>query len=135
MTEIRTEDVTVSKSAMEVFNYLDDLNNLFHLLPQDKITDWKGEKEKCSFKFQGAVKLKLIKEDAKSPEFIKFVSGENSPVYFSLTVNIKPVDDTSCIVGQVSHADLNPIMKMMVQKPLKNLFDYISGRLVTVMQD
>lgn len=133
MTEIKSEPVEINNSPESIFDFVSDLTNLYDLLPQDKVDDWKGEKDQCSFKFQGAIKIKLVKESEEKPKFIKLISGEGSPVEFSLEISLEEIGENKTRVSQRSEADLNPFMKMMAQKPLKKLFDHISMKLAEKM--
>jgi len=40
--------------------------------------------------------------------------------------------DGSTQAYQVFEADLNPFIKMMVESPLRNLFDHIADRMVAI---
>ena len=53
MTKIESKHVTVNNTQQEVFAFLGDLNNFRELLPQDKISEWKSDKNFCSFKVNG----------------------------------------------------------------------------------
>jgi len=61
------------------------------------------------------------------------ISGENSPFSFSLNIILTESDGT-CDAQLLCEADINPFLKMMVEKPLNNLFDYMADRLVKVKE-
>ena len=44
MTTFKTDPVQVTAASESVFDYLTDLNNFIELIPEDKVSDWKGEK-------------------------------------------------------------------------------------------
>lgn len=130
MTKIESKEVVVNADAATVFNYLIDLNNFQDLLPRDNVSDFTATKEMCSFKVQGGFKIGLELQDKFPNEKIVFKSSADSPFAFTLTVFIDEQNDGKCKGYQICDADLNMMMKMMVEKPLKNLFDYIADRLV-----
>jgi carbon monoxide dehydrogenase subunit G len=127
---MRIESKTVSfpASREDVFDYVSDMNNFKDLLPMDKISDWESDKDSCSFKIQGTATIDLFKEEVEKPNRILLKGGEKAPFPLSLEIvfsESKP--ETS--VYQIVDADVNPFLKMMVQKPLTNLFDFIADRL------
>lgn len=127
-TKIDSEKVVVSKPAQVVFDYLCDFNNIIHLLPQDKISDWQSDKDQCSFKIQNAAIIPLVKKSVESPNKIEMVSGEKAPFPFTLTVHIKETE-TGCEGYLHFNGEINAFLKMMVMKPLTNLFNYMSDRI------
>ena len=128
MAKIESKQVTVPASSAAVAEYLADMNNFRNLLPQDRISNWKADTEHCSFKVQGGYTIEL-EHAGQEGNIIRMKSGAASPFPFSLDVFLEPEDD-STKAHQVIDADVNPFMKMMIEKPLKNLFDYIADRLV-----
>lgn len=126
--KIESKKVSVNASREEVFNYASDLNNFKDLLPMDKISDWESTKDYCSFKIQGTATIDLRLEKADSPSFIQLKSGEKSPFPINMDIFFDEADAVT-EVYQVVNAEVNPFLKMMVQKPLTNLFDFIADRL------
>jgi len=122
-TVIESNKVTVTASSEDVFNYLIDFNNIKELLPEDKISDWEASEERCSFKIQKAATIPLVKESSTPSENIHIVSGEKSPFPFTLDINISEVAGGSCEGFLHFEGDINPFLKMMVVKPLNNLFN------------
>ena len=113
----------------KVYAYLSDLRNFKELLPQDKISDWRGEEDNCSFKVQGGYKIGLQWDSGVEYSKIVLSSTSVSPFPFKLNILLE-ADDTGTNAQQICDADINPFLKMMVEKPLKNLFDYIADCLV-----
>ena len=126
--KIKSKEGNINRSAKEVFDYLSDMNNFQHLLPQDKISNWEADKNSCSFKIQGATSISFVIDSVEEPNIIHMVSGDNAPFDFKLDVHLN--EDNGVTIGyQEFEADINMFMKMMVEKPLKNLFDFIVDRL------
>ena len=125
---IESKKGEINKPSIEVFQYLTDMNNFKNLLPQDKISEWTSDKNQCSFKIQGATTISFVIDSVEEPKLIHMVSGENAPFKFKLDVHLD--EDNGNTVGyQIFDADINMFMKMMVEKPLKNLYDFIVDRL------
>ena len=126
--KIESKKGQINKPAKEVFDYLSDMNNFKNLLPQDKISDWQSDVNSCSFKIQGATTISFVIDSKEEPNLIKMISGESAPFKFNLDVHLN--ENEGMTTGyQTFEADINMFMKMMVEKPLKNLFDYIVDQL------
>lgn len=127
--KIESKKVTVAADGEAVYDYVIDLNNFKNLLPTDRISDWESTSEYCSFKVQGTATIDLHLKESERPNRILLESGERSPFSFSLEIFLSS-DGDSTTAYQLMIADVNPFLKMMVEKPLANLFDYIADRLV-----
>lgn len=128
MATIESKKVTLNASREEVFSYVKDLRNLYDLLPQDKVSDWQGEETHCSFKVVGGYKVGLKHQDLESPSRIQLTSDEDSPIDFDLDIRFDDVEGGTQ-AGLTSNLKVNAFMRMMVEKPLKNLFDFIADQL------
>ena len=131
MTTIESKHVVIGKAAQDLYTFLQDMNNFQQLLPQDRISEWKSDGSSCSFKVQGAATIGLQLDGGTEPNLVKMKATERSPFPFTLDVHLNEQDGTT-EAWQVFNGDINPFIKMMVEKPLKNLFDHIADRLVTV---
>lgn len=127
---IESKKVNVKNSQAEVFAYLGDLNNFKELLPQDKISEWQSATDFCSFKVQGMATIDMHLKSSES-NVHHIVSGERAPFSFKLDIYVNE-DGSNCIAYNVFNGEINPFLKMMVEKPLTNLFNYIADRLAVV---
>lgn len=130
MTRIESKKVAVNSSQEECFKFLKDMNNYELLLPKKNITDWKSDEKTCSFKIQKTYKLVLEHKGDTASSQINIVGGEGSPFNFTLDINL--TEGATTEVQLICEADINPFLKMMVQKPLNNLFDYMAERIAVV---
>lgn len=128
MTRFESKHVTVNRSAEEVFNYLSDLNNFEALLPKEKISDFKGAENECSFKVQGATNIGLEKIGSTPHTQLNLKTQDGAAIKFTLDIFLEEKDG-AVEAYQICNADINPFLKMMLEKPLANLFDYIADRL------
>lgn len=129
MTRIESKQVRIARSAQEVHAFLQDMNNFRQLLPQDRISEWKSDGKSCSFKVQGAATIGLQLDGGTPNSLVRMKSTDRSPFPFTLDVHLAE-DDGMTNAREVFEADLNPFIKMMVEKPLKNLFDHIADKMV-----
>lgn len=133
-TKIDSEKVIVAKPATVVFEYLSDFNNFVNLLPPDKISDWRSDTNQCSFKIQNAAIIPLVKKEVHPHSKIDIVSGEKAPFPFTMSVQILN-HEQGCECQLHFDGEINAFLKMMVMKPLTNLFNYMAERLQAVHQN
>lgn len=131
MTRIESKQVRIARSAQELYDFLQDMGNFQQLLPQDRISEWKSDGRSCSFKVQGAATIGLQLDSGTPNTLVRMKSTERSPFPFTLDVHLVE-DNGNTNAHQVFEADLNPVIKMMVEKPLKNLFDHIADKMVAL---
>ncbi len=131
MTRIESKQVRIARTAEEVYAFLQDMNNFRQLLPQDRISEWKCDGTSCSFKVQGAATIGLQLDGGTPNTLVRMKSTERSPFPFTLDVHLAE-ENGATVAKEVFEAELNPIIKMMVEKPLKNLFDHIADKMVAL---
>ncbi|HLU87216.1 MAG TPA: hypothetical protein VKZ44_05635 [Taishania sp.] len=126
--KIDSTKVEVNASPDTIYAFLKDANNLIHLLPKDNISDFKSSETECSFKVQGGVTITLVQNGGEEPNKLFLKSGDKSPFPFNLTVHINEIGDKT--EGYIAFdGEVNMFLKMMVEKPLTNLFNYMSNKL------
>jgi|SRR6185436_8292441 len=126
MTRIESEKTLINKSPSEVFSLLGDFNNYESMMPE-QVTDWKSTADECSFTIKGMASLGM-KIISKTPESeIKIIKNGKAPFDFVLFCMIGPSGDHpgSSFLQLVFDADLNPFLKMMAEKPLKNFLNLL----------
>jgi len=128
MTTIESKKVIVPANRTDVHQFLSQTDNLVHLLPKDKISDWKSDGKVCSFKIQGAYTIGLEHISSDQPDRVVYKSTAGSPFPFTLTAHLEESGDQTN-VWQLCDAELNPFLVMIVKDPLRNLFDYMAERL------
>ena len=97
----------------------------------ERISEWKSDGRSCSFKVQGAATIGLELDGGTAPEHVRLKATDRSPFPFSLDVHLKETEGTT-EAWQVFNGEINPFIKMMVEKPLKNLFDHIADRMAAI---
>lgn len=128
MTRIESEKVEVQKSSKEIFKQLTDFRNFESLMPS-QVSNWSATKDTCSFVIQGMATIKMQIVETKPDNYIKIVSADKTPFDFVLHVNIDEKGSKSCEGQLIFEAPLNPFMKMMVEKPLRNFFNYLAVKI------
>lgn len=129
--EITSVKVHIDASAVKLFAFLSDTNNFVLLLPEDKISEWKADGTSCSFKVQNAATISLLQKELKPYSIVLLESGEKSPFPFDLTIFIEEDAEKNIIAYLEFKGEVNSFLKMMVQKPLTNLFNHMAEKLKT----
>lgn len=132
MTRIESKHLVIPKPASDVFSFLIDLKNIEQLLPQDKISNFTANDKSFGFKITGAIPVELEVVNAVPGELLQLKTTSNNSFQFTLDIHLKSVDGNSCEAYQICNADINAFLKMMVEKPLSALFDYMVDRLLQV---
>lgn len=125
MTTIETEK-KVSPNAIEsLFGFLTDMNNFEQLMPADRIEKWESSEDQCEFTIKGMARIGLKKEETKAPDLIKISSFGKVPFKFTLDIHLTKLAEDQTQAYIHFEGDINPFMKMMVEKPLRNFFNML----------
>ena len=117
-----------------VFNILSDLSNIERIkdkLPKDKLEQMTFDNDSISVSVNpvGQIKLRIVEREA--PKCIKFETAE-SPLPFNFWIQILPMDEQRSKMKLTIKADLNPFIKGMVSKPLKEGIEKIADALQAI---
>lgn len=126
--QILSEEVEIQATPTDVLDFISVSSNIEKLLPQDKISDFTSNENSCSFKVQGGIIISLILSGRESNKlFLK--SGEKSPFPFNLTIHAQSTTTGGCKGHIEFNGEVNAFLKMMVEKPLSALFNYMSKKM------
>jgi carbon monoxide dehydrogenase subunit G len=130
--ELTSEKVLITASKEAVKNFLSNAENIKHLLPQDKVSDFVANETECSFKVQGGFVISLMQDGSSENEWY-LKSGSKTPFPFKLAIKMSEVDGGT---EGYMHFDgeVNMFLKMMVEKPLLQLFNYMSHKMKVYFQ-
>lgn len=123
-----TFESKVGKVALpdeKIYTFLTDFNNLKNHIPADKISNWQSTEDTCHFTVSGMgdVGLKIVE---KTPFNLVKITGDGlSNHHFLLWIQVKQVSDADSRVKVTIKADVNPVMKMMVAKPIQKFLDML----------
>lgn len=125
--KLSSEKVLVNSNLVEIKKFLRTPENYWHLLPQNKVSDFKFDSNSCSFKAQGGVTISLT-YNGELDNKVLLKSGEKSPFPFDLEIILN--EHVNGIEGNIEfNGEVNMFLKMMVEKPLLSLFNYMSQKL------
>jgi hypothetical protein len=100
--------------------------------PDIKLDNFRATEDECSFSISpvGTIGIQIIEREPY--KMIKLGSGPTVPFPFNCWIQLIPVDDLSCKVRITLHAELNPMIKMLVGKHLKKGVDQIAEALTKI---
>lgn len=124
---LETNKVNVSKSQEAVFNFLTDLNNFEQLMPESK-EKFEVDGDSFLFALKGMPEIRLVME-GKTPNSQIVLGAASSKLAFSLTTNIVVIDENTSEVQLLFKGDFNPMMAMMVKKPLQNFINTLADNI------
>lgn len=120
----------IKATQKRVFDFLCDFNNYEQLMPE-QITNWKSDTEQGSFTIQGMADITLKFSKKEALHTIEILPEGKSPIQFALIIKLEEDalnEQHTTAVIEVD-ADLNPMMAMMVKRPLENLVNVIAEKL------
>ena len=94
----------------------------------DTVSDWWSNFDEAKLKIQGLGTLHLKKSETKFNSYIKIIPASKAPVELFIEWIITS-ENNLCNVKAVINAELNMFMKMLAEKPLQNIADYMAESL------
>lgn len=128
--QLETSTITVFKSNQETFDYLTNLNNFEKLMP-DNNESFEADENSFVFKLTGMPEVKLVLTKKTSYEEINF-GAASTKLDFSLVIKLKSLSENSTSVQFFFDGKFNPMMAMMVKKPLTNFINTLSHNLQSI---
>ena len=135
MSQYESSVKCIPYSQDRVYAKLEDLNNIEGIkdnLPQDKIKDLTYSRDEASVNIPpiGNVTLRVI--DREEPKCIKLeMAGSPIPVF--IWIQIIPDGDNASKMRVVAKAEINFMLKAMIEKPLKDGLEKIAEALSLIV--
>jgi len=121
---IEGNKVTVNKSAQEVFVFFTDLKNFKTIMPEN-IQKFEVDGDSFLFGLPGMPEIRLILKE--KTEFSNITLGAaSSKLPFTLVADIEELSADKCEIQLKFDGDFNPMMAMMIKKPLTKFVDTLT---------
>lgn len=124
---LESPKVTVQKSNKEIFEYLSNVGNFEHIMPEN-IDKFEAGDDSFLFALKGMPEIELKLQEVESPSKIVLGSA-NEKFPFSLTADIEEASNASSNVQLLFDGKFNPMVAMMVKKPLQKFIDTLIGNI------
>ena len=131
MTEFVSDVKTVLDSDADIYRILSDLRKLEKVkdhIPEDKIRDFTIDEESVSFRVDPIGKVTFLVVEREQDKLVKFKS-EKLPFDVFLWIQLVAKTAKETKLRMTVRADLNPFMKGLVEKPMKEVVDKIADAL------
>ena len=128
---IESDKSEINKPSSEIFSFLSDFNNFQKLMPE-QVTNWQSTENECSFTLSGmaSIGMKMVEKIPNS--LIKITSHGKVPFAFTLDIHLTENSPTQTTGQLIFESDLNPMMAMMVEKPLTKFFNVLAWKMKEV---
>lgn len=128
----------VHRSAKTIFDFLSDFRHFEKFLPE-QISGWEANVDYCMFSVQGIGKMKLAYTTREPDKKIVIQpapeSGFPFPFYLTTYISQDSNNPSKAAFQFVVETELNPMIAMMVDKPLKQFVEIITLRLKTYLNE
>ncbi len=131
MTEFVSDIKTIPHDSADIFRVLSDMSKLELVkdkIPEDKIKNLAFDADSVSFRVDPVGNVKFVVTDREPNKLVKFKS-ENLPFDVFLWLQLAPKAENDTKMRLTVRANLNPFIKPMVAKPMKEAVDKISDAL------
>ncbi|MDP5230499.1 MAG: SRPBCC family protein [Cellulophaga sp.] len=128
---IETPKKTIAKSSQEVYNFLIDVKNFEHLMPENISKFEVISEERFLFALKGMPEIVLQrKEMVPHSKVVLGAASEKLP--FTLTANIIELGANETEVVLSFEGEFNAMMAMMIKNPITNFMGTLSDNLQKV---
>ena len=127
MAQYESSTFDIPFSQEKVYAKLEDLNNLEALksrLPEDKVKEFTFDRDSVTADVPPMGKVTLRVVDREVPKCVKF-AADNSPLPFNMWIQVIPNGEEASKMRVVVKAEINFMLKGMIEKPLKGALEKI----------
>lgn len=122
---ILSETHPTQSTTDSLFDFMGDFNHFKHLLPEDKIDNFQCTADQCSFGIKGLMPLTIKIKERLPKSRITFETTGVAKFVFTLHIHLLENQQANVEL----EGDMNPFIKAMAEKPLKELVNTMSSKL------
>lgn len=124
---LQGEKIVVNKSAEDIFNHFTALENFKDIMPEN-IQKFEVDGDSFVFGLPGMPEIRLVLKE-KTPYTNITLGAASSKLSFTLAADITETNENISEVQLNFNGDFNPMMAMMVKKPLSKFIDTLTENL------
>ena len=128
---LQSEKTIVNKDQKLCYEFLSRPENYQNLMPDSTDKFELNDQGGFVFKLKGMPEIPLKLNEKKPDTTVVWGSG-NKNFQFTLTIDIGHVSEQTSEVQFLFNGDFNPMMSMMVKKPLQKFIDTLSANLSAI---
>jgi hypothetical protein len=129
MLTLKSQEFHIDSAVSRVNDFLALTANYQLLLPENQTSGFQCSPSQFSFKAAGQIELTLEKH-LVATNLLHFKGAKSNPFAFDLYVHLQPEDNATKGFIEIK-ADLNMMLKMLVEKPLQKLLTEMASKLAT----
>ena len=133
MLKLKSQEFTLEAAIENVLQFLSETQNYKRILPENQIADFQSTPTQFSFKAAGQIHLTLEKQEANN-ELLHFKGASSNPFAFDLFVRMQQVQNSTKGYIEI-HADVNMMLKMLIEKPLQKLLTEMVNNLAIELSE
>jgi len=120
---IESPFVKISKTPAEFFALMSDLKNMKLVMPES-VERFTADDNTFVFGLKGMPDVRLLVDEVREPDLLKFTAA-SSKLDFTLSTILETREDGT-YVKYLFDGNFNPMMKMMVERPLTRFIEDLS---------
>ena len=137
MVKIESKKVEIKRNVEFVYEYLADFTH-FSMVANDKIENFKATQDRCSFTIKGMTDMGL-KIISRLPNESITISNDTDvpssmPLNFLIIFEFEKLEPYVSGVLVKMELDANPMIAMMVKKPLEKFVNSLADGMKTAME-
>lgn len=125
--QLESKKVILAKSKEEIYNSLEKLSSYEGLMPES-IEKFEIDGDSFIFGLKGMPEIRLVLKE-KTPYSRIVLGAASSKMPFTIELNIEEVESTSSNVQLFFKGEFNPMINMMVKKPLTKFIETLTENL------
>ena len=132
----QSKKTNINAPAEKIFVYISNFNNFGGLLPE-QVEGWRSTENECFFQIKGLTEMGLLIKEKTPYSKITIVNHPDVslPLSFTLVFDLESSASGSETQTQVTmETDVNPMMAMMLKKPLATFVDTLVDKLKEKME-
>jgi hypothetical protein len=137
MVKIESNKVEIKRNVEFVYEYLSDFTH-FSMVANDKIENFKATQDKCSFTIKGMTDMGLKILTRIPNESITITNDtdvpSSMPLNFLIIFEFKKLEPYVSSVVVKMELDANPMIAMMVKKPLEKFVNSLAEGMKVAME-
>jgi len=115
----------------KIYAFLSDFRHFEQLIPEGQVSKWEADSDTCRFNVAGVGEIGLKIVEKRSPDLLKISGDSTANIDFTLWIQIKESAPGDSRVKLTLKADLNPMIRMVAAKPLKQFLEILISHIET----
>jgi carbon monoxide dehydrogenase subunit G len=113
----------------KIYDFITDFNNFKQFIPEGQVKNWESSDDSCSFSLPslGEASMSIIEKEPN--KLVKVAGSGSNAIKFTIWIQLKMIADNDTRIKITLEPQMNKMMEMMAQKPLKKFIDMLVDRI------